>query len=364
MERKKTPNQNFLKILFTSLLVGLLSMGIVVGIAQAQDGGTPTPEPGAEMTAAPTGEIKPCKECHPDVQDAWSASSHAHALDNQEFTARWDSLGNPGECLVCHSTGYQANTGQYAAAGVTCQACHGETREGHPPAVMPVRGDTEYCGTCHTTTLGEWRLTGHAAAQVGCKDCHNPHSQKALFENPDEMCINCHKDDIGEHKDDLHIQKGITCVECHTLVLPPETQPVDGLAPTGHSFRITPATCVACHTDTLRIGKPLPGYEDGAMSVSASMPVSATLPTLVAEYTGETSPAGELSHDQQIQALEAALASSRLSTLFQGGIVGLVLGGATAFYLALNLKRRAEFADEAHIEHEQAPDEDSGNEKA
>jgi predicted CXXCH cytochrome family protein len=232
-----------------------------------------------------------------------------------------------------------ATSADYTAEGVTCEACHGPVVEGHPPAVVPVRADTEYCGTCHTTTLGEWRLTGHASAKVGCTDCHNPHSQAALFENPDEMCINCHKDDIGEHKNDIHITKGIGCVECHALVLPLDTPPADGLVPTGHTFTITPATCVSCHTDTLHIGKPLPGYENGAKAVAASLPVTSTVSTVVADYMEETTAPGSLPHEQTIQALEAALASSRLSTLFQGGIIGLVLGGSTAYFVARNQRR-------------------------
>ncbi|MFM8322786.1 MAG: multiheme c-type cytochrome [Chloroflexota bacterium] len=342
MKPKLPQNHRFLVALLGGLLVGLLSAGLFFRIASAQDG-TPTPAPaGAPAEATPSVPPKACSECHPDVQDAWTASPHAHAYDDPEFAGRWESLGEPGECLLCHTTGYQADTGQYADAGVTCKACHGETVEGHPPAAIPVRTDTEFCGTCHTTTLGEWRLTGHAAANVGCKDCHNPHSQKALFENPDEMCVNCHKDDLGEHKNDLHIEKGVTCVECHMLVLPPETPPADGLAPTGHAFTITPATCVSCHTDTLHIGEPLPGYEAGAKAVSAGGTLTSTLPALVAEYTGGAGHASGIAPEQQIQALEAAMASTRLSMLFQGGVIGLVLGGTTAYFLARNLRREQE----------------------
>jgi len=173
------------------------------------------------------------------------------------------------------------------------------------------------------------------------------------------LCLNCHKGDLGEHQKDLHIEKGIGCIECHALVIPPQTQPVDGLKPTGHSFTTTAVTCVACHTDTLHIGHPLPGYEAGAKAVSASEPVSPTLPGLVAQYTGDGQEAG-LPHEQQIQALQAALASTRLSTLFQGGIVGLVLGGSTVYFVARNQRRAEdEVTEQETTEDEQA----SGAEK-
>lgn len=327
---------------FAGLLVWTLCVLIAAPAAWAAGGTQPIGQAGGTAipptveTPAATGTPKTCTECHPDVNTAWKDSPHAHAYVDTEFSERWKSLGEPGECLVCHTTGYSATTSTYTAEGVTCEACHGEVVADHPPAVVPIRADTEYCGTCHTTTLGEWRLTGHAAAEVGCSDCHNPHSQAALFENPDEMCINCHKDDIGEHQNDIHIKKDIGCVECHALVLPPETPATDGLTPTGHTFTITPATCVSCHTDTLHTGKPLPGYENGAKAVAASLPETSPLSTVVAEYTGSLAENESHPEGQTIQALEAALASARLSTLFQGGIIGLVLGGSTAYFIARN----------------------------
>jgi predicted CXXCH cytochrome family protein len=169
-------------------------------------------------------------------------------------------------------------------------------------------------------------------------DCHDPHSQKALFEDSDEMCLNCHKDDMGPYLEDLHIQKGIGCVDCHELVIPPETVPDDGIVPTGHAFTITPATCVACHTDALHAGFSLPGYEDGAKAGNGentgetTEQVDTALETVAEPGSEEES----LTSEQRIQALEAALASTRLSTLFQGGIIGIVLGGITVYYLGRN----------------------------
>jgi hypothetical protein len=332
---KPSHRQNHpLQAVLAGLLVALVSMGLVITVARAaplaalhlQEDGTPTPEP------------QDCASCHPDVGDAWGASPHALAFDDVVFNERWKSLGEPGECLLCHTTGYQATTGEYTAPGITCEACHGDVVEGHPPAVVPIRSDTDYCGTCHPITLGEWRLTGHASAGVGCTDCHNPHSQHARFENPDEMCINCHTDDLGEHQNDVHVQKGIRCIECHALVIPPETPPADGLAPTGHSFTITPATCVACHTDTLHIGRAIPGYEAGAKAVAETLPETSPLPTLVAGYTG-VGEDSSITPEQQVQALEAALASTRLSTLFQGGLIGLALGGTTTYLVARNQRQ-------------------------
>jgi hypothetical protein len=182
-------------------------------------------------------------------------------------------------------------------------------------------------------------------------DCHDPHSQKPLFEDPDEMCLNCHEEDMGPYLEDLHIQKDIGCVDCHALVIPPDPLPDDGIVPTGHAFTITPATCVACHTDTLHAGFSLPGYEQGAKAANGgetngegTEQTNTSLeevPTSVHEDTPLTS-------EQRIQALEAALASTRLSTLFQGGIIGIVFGGITVYYLGRNRRK-----NEQGIESEQ-----------
>ena len=354
------------KLWIITILIGLLSLGLIVGTAAARsDPSTAlrtSPQPAARENASLALTIdQTCADCHPNVEDSWVASPHAHAFDDEEFMSRWEAMGKPGECLACHTTGYQSSTGAYTGEGVQCEACHGEAVEGHPPAVVPVKADTDYCGTCHTTTLSEWRQTGHGTAEVGCMDCHDPHSQKALFEDADDMCLNCHKDDMGPYLEDIHIQKGIGCVDCHALVIPPEKIPDDGIVPTGHAFTITPATCVACHTDSLHSGFSLPGYEDGAKAANGKetgigdSQQADTALEVVAEYgSGEEA----LSTEQHVQALEATLASTRLSTLFQGGIIGIVLGGITVYYLGRNKPQSEESENDDSSDNTAVSDDD------
>ena len=318
-------------VAFLLLALGFVGAGTPdsVQAAPLQQEATPTAEAPADV---PTPQA--CQECHLDITNNWAESPHAHAFDDPTFQERWHSLGEKGECLACHTTNYQHTTGEYAAAGVECRACHGEAGSEHPPEIVAIKADTEYCGSCHTTTLGEWRLTGHGSAGIGCMDCHDPHSQGALFEVADEMCLNCHEETMGNYLEDLHIEKGIGCVDCHTLVVPPEEMPEDGLVPTGHAFTITPATCVACHTDTLHAGFSLPGYEQGAKAANGAELVEEveSTPAAAAPVPDGATP------EQQIQTLEAALASRNVTMIFQGGIVGLVLGGTTAWFIANNLR--------------------------
>lgn len=317
----------------SGLLVCLLVMLASAGVSQAAP---------LAQEAAPTAtpELKACDSCHLDIANSWSQSPHAHAYDDPVFQQRWTGLGYPSDCLSCHTTNYNASNNSYSSEGVSCEACHGYADANHPPALAPIKADTDYCGSCHTTTLHEWKLTGHASADVGCMDCHDPHSQGSLFEVQDDLCINCHKESMGPYLEDLHITKGIGCVDCHALVIPPDPIPDDGIVPTGHAFTITPGTCVACHTDALHAGFSLPGFEQGAKGVTETITTTETSAetevitgsALLEQETG-------LSSEQQIQALETALANRQFTTLFQGGFVGLVLGSTTAWLVAHNTRR-------------------------
>ncbi len=337
----------FTPLLF-GCLVGLIGMIFFTGLALAapQD---QTPQPTPQVPAL---SDQNCKECHLDIAETWGKSPHANAFIDPVFQERWNGLGKQKECLECHTTSFNANSGSYSAEGVSCEACHGKLTKDHPPAVAPIRADADYCGACHTTTLHEWRLTGHAQAGVGCMDCHDPHSQGGLFKVADDMCINCHKEDMGNYLEDTHIKKNIGCVDCHALVIPPDPLPQDGIVPTGHAFTISPATCVACHTDSLHAGFKLPGYShwisetiSGTLSVTATQSISSSILL-------EQAPSSELglSADQRIQALETSLANRSLAILLQGGLIGLVLGGTTAWLVARNTRRSEDEDSEDEID--------------
>jgi predicted CXXCH cytochrome family protein len=341
------------RALLAGLIVGLIALGLPPWTTVRISLAAPLAQ---EATPTTETEMKACGECHLDIAASWSSSPHAHAFDDPVFQERWSGLGFPGDCLSCHTTNYIASSNTYSAEGVACEACHGLADASHPPAVAPIKADTDYCGSCHTTTLHEWKLTGHASADVGCMDCHDPHSQGSLFEVKDDLCINCHKESMGPYLEDLHIQKGIGCVDCHALVVPPDPIPVDGIVPTGHAFTITPGTCVACHTDALHAGFSLPGYESGAKQVTEGIAETQTTTGVAAVTPGKAEGITEskllvaetstLSNEQRIQALETALASRQFTTLFQGGFIGLVLGSTTAWLVSHNTRRTLAIKEE------------------
>lgn len=317
--------------LLAGLAVGLASLMLTVHLASAAP-----PAQTDEENNEPQ-DVQDCQECHLDVAAHWENSPHAHAFDDEIFQEKWMGMGEPDECLACHTTNFIAATGEYSAEGVECEACHGKVTAEHPPEPIPIKADAEFCGECHTTTLGEWRVTGHAVEDIGCMDCHDPHSQQSLFEVADDLCINCHQDSMEDYFEDTHVQQGIGCVDCHALVIPPDPIPEDGIVPTGHAFNITPATCVACHTDALHAGFSLPGYEHGAAAANGEGDAATQpAPTLLEDQVEEEG----LTSEQRVQALEAALANQNVTLLFQGGVVGLALGGTTAWFVAQNIRAR------------------------
>ncbi len=330
----------FLFIVVVLLTAVFTSFQTAVAAPPRQDG---EEDAHADDEVIPT---KDCQECHLDVAAHWEDSSHANAYKNEAFQEEWQSQGEPTECLACHTTNYNPATGEYEAEGVSCESCHGEVTGQHPPMPVPILADSEYCGSCHTTSLSEWHRSAHAAEDIGCMDCHDPHSQGKLFETTDELCLNCHNEDerAEMYLEDLHVENGVGCMDCHSVVLPLDPPPDDGIVPTGHAFGISAATCVACHTDSLHAGEPLPGYEEGTLAHNGAITQTETFtPTLTLASTDHNG----LSLEQQIQALETSIASNNVTMVFQGAIVGLVLGGTTAWIISQNIRARRRKEEEA-----------------
>jgi hypothetical protein len=117
-----------------------------------------------------------CRECHPNEYESWSQTSHANALFDPIFRTYLEQAEKPGECLACHTTGYDTATGQFVLAGVTCEACHGPYRPEHPEESMTIAQSPQFCGDCHIATFAEWQISRHGTPNVLCIDCHEVHT--------------------------------------------------------------------------------------------------------------------------------------------------------------------------------------------
>jgi predicted CXXCH cytochrome family protein len=190
-----------------------------------------------------------CAECHAAEFHAWSGTTHAQASFDPVFQVYLQQAEQPGECFACHTTGYNAATGQFVMAGVTCEACHGPYRTEHPGESMRMATAVDLCGACHRSTLAEWQSSRHGQAGITCVACHEVHTQKTRAAvATDALCAGCHQDRTQDaiHKD--HKAANVRCVACH-VARPVDSQEsaVSGHAITGHSFTVAAGTCNGCH---------------------------------------------------------------------------------------------------------------------
>src|SRR5512143_824668 len=89
--------------LLIALVFALLTAGVTLVVARAQEGNTPV-VPAAQQ------EESNCTACHTEVQTTWMSGPHGQAGSDPTFLADWEAQGKPGACLVCHTTGYDPAT--------------------------------------------------------------------------------------------------------------------------------------------------------------------------------------------------------------------------------------------------------------
>ena len=190
-----------------------------------------------------------CRECHEAEFLAWSNTTHAQASFDPIFQVYLQQAEEPGECFACHTTGYNAITGQFMLAGVTCEACHGPYRVQHPEESMVIATSEDLCGACHPSTLLEWESSRHGEVDVTCVDCHEVHTQKTrAAATTDSLCAGCHHDILRGAPHTIHSPADIRCIDCHLARPDDDTRAKErSRAATGHSFSVFVGTCNECH---------------------------------------------------------------------------------------------------------------------
>ncbi len=210
-------------------LAVILTMARPAAAAGLQDAATPPPPD--------------CASCHPDQVKQWESGNHAQAFSRDTFQTAWKTGKNPQYCLACHTTGYDAATGNYTQASVSCTACHQASPNGHPGGQMSISDSAVFCGTCHTTTFHEWQKSGHGQVNLPCTSCHDMHSTELRFKNASDLCSNCH---TQAGSAGMPMSTEATCTDCH-MSTESGTSRVEGQAPTGHTFVLDSTACERCH---------------------------------------------------------------------------------------------------------------------
>jgi predicted CXXCH cytochrome family protein len=265
-----------------------------------------------------------CANCHADIHAQWEVTRHAQAFSSPIFQQNWEELGSEFTCLSCHTTGYDEEASFYYYPGVTCEACHGPYQVGHPEQPMPITPDATLCATCHETTRGEWLASRHGQAEINCQACHNPHSQTPLAESVTALCSNCHQDPGETFTHSTHANAGLECSNCHMYTNPAANPPIAGLVATGHTFSVGSEACIGCHTDTVHT-------RDSILALSGEV-------SELSEIDPEALRQQVQDQEQEIAELESRSTVRLYTGLAQGAIIGLIIGGVTAWIVSKRIQ--------------------------
>ena len=230
-----------MKKIITRLCYGLLFaiplMLVTFAFAQAQASEKP------QTTSSGTLD---CNECHQAFVNAWESGGHGRATSDPVFIQDWESKGKPDECLQCHVTGFDPETGTWEADGITCVACHSPITANHPLAPMSVNTSAELCGSCHTETHFEWQISKHREKGLECSGCHDPHATGLKSSDAGTLCASCHRGRASNFAHTQHSQEGLSCASCHLTHL--DQSGAEGHAQVDHSFFVSLSACNNCHS--------------------------------------------------------------------------------------------------------------------
>lgn len=266
-----------------------------------------------------------CVECHQSEYEAWLGTKHARASSEERFRSEWAARDRSGMCLRCHTTGYNAQTGETALEGISCEGCHGPFKPSHPPVVMSVDREASDCGECHWTTYNEWQLSVHAQQHVTCVTCHSVHSQVHTMPNGRLPCATCHEERYQAFAHATHASVGASCTTCH-MYMPPIRDKTEGRVSTGHTFTIGPEACASCHRDTIHTRHEIPDLIQEISELRAGTP------------TGSVERLEGL--EDQVNRLRHTATRNLFVGVAAGGVVGAAAGFAAAWTLIWILESR------------------------
>lgn len=223
------------------MILGLLlaiSFGMVsyFGATAGPDDQTPPPE------------REDCRECHPTLYMSWEQSDHGQALVDPAFQEQWQEQGEPRECLMCHTTGYDPDSNTWVEDGISCRACHSPMPDNHPMEPMPTDRSAALCEQCHSQTVFEWNISSHRQSGLDCVDCHGQHTTTLRAEDVAELCAGCHRDHASTFAHSVHNEQDLSCPDCHLETLDGEYGGDRGHSVNDHSFSPKLDACNRCHS--------------------------------------------------------------------------------------------------------------------
>ena len=219
------------------LVFFLAAFGATQPVAQAQTGAPPN---------------KNCQSCHIEFHEVWEMSSHGQAAADPVFRDVLLGQESPEECLVCHTTGFNPETGTFDSEGVGCLACHYDAIGDHPQNPMRIDRSEKLCGSCHTETDFAWQISAHQQSDITCVVCHDPHANSLKANDASALCGSCHQTKSSGYTHSAHSSVGLNCADCHLEKIDGEPGPAH--ADRDHSFYVKLESCTSCHANQLHEG--------------------------------------------------------------------------------------------------------------
>lgn len=238
--------KGFLKRLVIGICTGLATGLLAVAVSAAGGSGQGAATETVSGSLPPSGPVRTdCNECHESVVDHWQQSAHGRATVDPIFQEAWQEKGSPAECLGCHTTNYDPETGIWEGEGIACSVCHGPQSAPHPETAMPTDPSSRLCGSCHLDTHTEWLESAHGEGELACVRCHNPHTTDLKISGMGDLCTNCHNEEGHFFDYTGHGKEGLTCTDCHLRV---SDSPLgEGHGKRVHTFEVDLDICTECH---------------------------------------------------------------------------------------------------------------------
>lgn len=267
-----------------------------------------------------------CQTCHAEEYAVWKDSTHAKATLDPVFQEQLAKSHNQDECLKCHTTGFDTGSGKFMSEGVTCEACHGEFKEGHPAGqTMTLPSDAGTCRMCHEAAFAGWEKSKHAAQQIECFDCHQAHTQGVRTGSPETLCAACHSDEQTKLAHSVHGINGVDCGSCHMVKEMTDTADVSAAhgSASSHTFAVPADVCNRCHSDATHQTGSTQATTSQAPQGPAGTDQTALTSTRVKELETELNAA-----EKRLDSLRSVAVVGLGLALGVGGFLGLIVGVA------------------------------------
>ncbi|MGE5894294.1 MAG: cytochrome c3 family protein [bacterium] len=158
-----------------------------------------------------------------------------------------DASAEDIDCALCHGDLVKHKV-VHQAVSMGCSSCHTGIDAGdvpHKKTNKVSKGlsseQPDLCYGCHDQTMFK-KKNVHAALQMGCTTCHNPHaseSEKLLVSSVPEVCFSCHDKALFAGKKAVHAPvAGGMCTSCHN----PHSSAAEKLF-----VAEMPSLCFSCH---------------------------------------------------------------------------------------------------------------------